>query len=270
MSLDVAESASPSPQPQFSDRHGTLYVQVANVIRQRIRSGVWAPGAQIPTLEELEKEFGVARVTLRQALSLIESEGLIWRQRGRGTFVSQADAFGWFKLETSRDQLIHSLEGNWSRIIDADEADGAPHLEEGDGPPAPAYRHMRRVHGSGDLPYAVVDMHLDKRLYRRAPRRFDKEMIIPVLEALPDVEIADIRQTLTLGTADKAVAEHLSVPIGSPIGIMRRVVRDAAGTAIYIGVVSYRGDLVKVEITLTNGAPGDVKPRRRKAGGRTR
>ena len=254
MALDATQTAVLPGRPEFSDRHGTLYAQVAAVIRQRIRSGLWAAGRQIPTLGDLEREFGVARVTLRQALSLLEAEGLIWRGRGRGTFVTEKAALAWFKLETSRDQLIRSLEGNWSKLIEVDPADSVPYLEPGDGDPAPAYRHMRRVHGAGAEAYALVDMHLDRRLYGKAPKRFDAEMIIPVLDTLPGVEIADIRQTLTIGTADRAVAEALRLPIGSPIGILRRVVRDIAGQAVYVGIVNYRGDVVKLEIALSNGA----------------
>lgn len=258
--LDATPVQTLEKRPQFSEKHGTLYVQVANVIRQRIRSGVWAAGTQIPVLEELEKEFGVARITLRQALTLLEEEGLIWRRRGRGTFVSETSDFEWFELETSWGALIHSLEGNWSELIEVKDIESMPPLEPSDGTPAPAYRHMRRVHGRGGSPYAVVDMHLDARLYARAPKRFDKEMIIPVLEKLPGVDLAELKQTLTIGTADKHVAEHLSVPIGSPIGIMRRVVRDAAGTALYVGVVSYRGDIVKLDITLTDGRAAEPAP----------
>jgi GntR family transcriptional regulator len=254
MPAEAIQNAAALRQQRFSERNGTLYAQVGNVMRQRIRSGRWPPGRQIPTLEQLEREFGVARVTLRQALSLLETEGLIWRGRGRGTFVTERAAAGWFKLETSRDQLIHSLEGNWSRLIGVEPQDSVPSLEPADGSAAPAYRHMRRVHGAADEPYAVVDMHLDRRVYELAPARFDSEMIIPVLDSLPEVEIADIRQTFTLGTADGEVAEHLSVPIGSPIGVMRRVVRGADGTAIYVGTVNYRGDVVRIEISLANGA----------------
>jgi GntR family transcriptional regulator len=257
MPLDLPAKDTIAERPNFSDRHGTLYVQVANVIRQRIRSGVWAAGAQLPTLAELEKEFHVARVTLRQALTLLESEGLIWRRRGRGTFVTETGAPEWVKLATSRDELVHSLEGAWSRIIDVDPAQSMPHLEPGDGAPAPAYRHMRRLHGRGERAYAVVDMHLDKSVYARAPKRFDTEMIIPLLERLPEVEIGDIRQTLTIGTADRHIAEPLGIPIGSPIGILRRMVRDADGKVIYVGVVNYRGDVVKLEISLGRGEEGE-------------
>lgn len=251
MPLDLEVRELESDRPNFSDRHGTLYAQVANVLRQRIHSGLWTPGEQLPTLEALEKEFHVARVTLRQALNLLESEGLIWRRRGRGTFVSDAGGPEWIKLATSRDELVHSLEGAWSRIIDVNADESVPHLESGDGEAAPAYRHMRRLHGRGERAYAVVDMHLDKEVYGQAPKRFDTEMIIPVLDKLPGVEIGDIRQSLTIGTADRHIAEPLSIPIGSPIGILRRMVRDASGRVIYVGLVNYRGDVVKLQISLT-------------------
>ena len=113
---------------------------------------------------------------------------------------------------------------------------------------------MRRVHGRGERAYAVVDMHLDAKLYGRAPKRFDKEMIIPVIERMRGIEIADIRQTLTIGTADAHVADGLGVPIGSPIGILRRVVQDTSERVIYVGIVNYRGDTVKLDITLSGDA----------------
>ncbi len=249
--LNAIDKTRTGLRPAFSEKHGTLYAQLANVLRQRIRSGQWAAGDQLPTLEELEREFHVARVTLRQALNLLESEAMIWRRRGRGTFVTDTAGAEWVKIATSRDKLIHALEGAWSRIIEADAGESAPHLEPGDGEPAPSYRHMRRLHGRGERAYAVVDMHLDARLYARAPKRFDSEMIIPLIERMRGVEIADIRQTLTIGAADRQVADGLELPIGSPIGILRRVVRDKQARVIYVGIVNYRGDVVKLDITLS-------------------
>lgn len=256
MALDLAQTTTEKNRPAFSGKHGTLYTQVANVLRQRIRSGVWAAGDQLPTLEALEREFHVARVTLRQAFSLLESEGLIWRQRGRGTFVSDTAAPEWFQLSTSRHDIIHSLEGTWSRLIDVDPHESAPLLEAGDGEPVASYRHMRRLHGRGERAYAVVDMHLDANVYARAPERFDHEMIIPVLEELSDVDVANLRQTLTFGAADKDVAAGLGVPIGSPIGILKRVVLDGEGRAIYVGAVNYRGDRVRLEIGMPASGDG--------------
>jgi GntR family transcriptional regulator len=65
------------------------YRQVANVLRERIRSGAFAPGAALPSEVELEKEFGFHRGTLRQAIAVLRREGLLDVIHGKGTFVRQ-------------------------------------------------------------------------------------------------------------------------------------------------------------------------------------
>jgi GntR family transcriptional regulator len=79
-----------------------LYIQVASALRQRIETGLWQPGQKISTLEELEREFEVARVTVRQAVELLQNEGLVHRQQGRGTFVAdKLQDKHWLRLETT-------------------------------------------------------------------------------------------------------------------------------------------------------------------------
>ena len=84
-----------------------LYLQVASVMRQRINSGYWAEGEQISTLEELEEEFSLARVTIRQAIELLRGEGLLQAQQGRGTFVSGRPVNNrWLNLASDFDSLV--------------------------------------------------------------------------------------------------------------------------------------------------------------------
>src|SRR5262249_36599244 len=66
-----------------------LYIQVAAVMRQRIERRQWQPGQKISTLVELEREFEVARVTVRQAVDILRQEGLLHCYQGRGTFVAE-------------------------------------------------------------------------------------------------------------------------------------------------------------------------------------
>ena len=90
-----------------------LYLQVASVMRQRINSGRWAEGEKISTLEELEEEFGVARVTVRQAIELLRAEDLLQAQQGRGTFVSGRPPNNrWLNLATDFDSLVESIRNN--------------------------------------------------------------------------------------------------------------------------------------------------------------
>ena len=74
--------------PIFRNSPIPRYVQLSDLFRQKIARGIWSSGHQLPTLEELVREFDVARVTVRQAVDVLEREGLVLAQQGRGTFVT--------------------------------------------------------------------------------------------------------------------------------------------------------------------------------------
>src|SRR3954454_779146 len=76
------------------------YIQLATLFRRRIEQGAWRTGAQIPTVDDLAAEYGVARATIRQALDLLEADGLIERFRAKGPFVRAAPNRLWCEVET--------------------------------------------------------------------------------------------------------------------------------------------------------------------------
>ena len=80
----------PIPAP----RAGTQprYLQLYEVLRARLEAGRWRTGDTIPSIPELMAEFGTARVTVRQALEMLETEGAIRKRRGVGTTVERVDA----------------------------------------------------------------------------------------------------------------------------------------------------------------------------------
>src|SRR3954469_11086776 len=89
-----------------SDSHVPKYAQIADIFRQRIARGTWTRGFRLPANEELAAEFGVSRVTIRQAVELLARDGVIGAQQGRGTFVTgslQQDR--WLKVETTLSDL---------------------------------------------------------------------------------------------------------------------------------------------------------------------
>jgi GntR family transcriptional regulator len=64
-----------------------LYLQLRDVLAARIARGEWKPGSPIPSEEDIAREFGVSKGTTRKSLDLLESERLVVRRPGRGTFV---------------------------------------------------------------------------------------------------------------------------------------------------------------------------------------
>lgn len=64
-----------------------LYLQLASLLREQIRSGELPPRSRVPSLTSLAAEHGLADMTVRKALRLLIDEGLIETRPGRGTFV---------------------------------------------------------------------------------------------------------------------------------------------------------------------------------------
>lgn len=65
----------------------TKKMQIYDLLKERIKSGFYSPGTQLPKEVDLAVELGVPRVTLRPALELLELERLVRREKGVGTFV---------------------------------------------------------------------------------------------------------------------------------------------------------------------------------------
>ena len=234
----------------FSD-HAPRYLQIADLMRQRIARGQWPLGDKLPSLEALVVEFGVARVTVRQAMDLLAREGLVSPQQGRGTFVTALPArTAWLKVQTTLDELAQTYRDDKPEIVSSDESLAAAPLRPEDGTPAERYVFMRRVHSKDGQPYCVINLYLDERIFRKSPKRFRSETVIPILNAMGDSGVAHAHQVLTIDTADMDVAGRLQVPVNAPVAQVRRVFTDAAGRVIYLAEVTYRGDFIHLRMTL--------------------
>jgi GntR family transcriptional regulator len=228
-----------------------LYIQLADLFRQRIVKGVWKEGEKLPSLEKLVEEFQVARVTVRQAIDRLTRDGLVSPQRGRGTFVTGAPSSNrWLRVETTLKNLADVYRDTQPTILNIDESSRSPRLHEDDGVAAPKYAYMRRIHAHQGRPYCVIDIYLDAEIFARHPKRFREETVIPLLTSMPSVRIATARQVLTISTADLEIARHLGIAVNAPVADVRRVFTGPRRRVIYLGEVTYRGDFVHVEFDL--------------------
>lgn len=235
----------------FNHSASPLYAQVADALRERIVKGTWPIGTQIPTLPELAQEFGVGLITVRQAVQLLKNEDLVAPEQGRGTFVRhKPQTHPKMRVESSLQGLAQLYRELAPRVMPLDEGTAMPRLEADDGRPAPAYRYLRRVHGSDRQVTSVISAYLDERVFKMAPKRFRKELIIPVLMDLEQVKIGSARQILTIGTAGVDAAKLLNVAASAPVAEVRRVFCDPEGIVIYLGELTYRGDFIRVDMDL--------------------
>jgi GntR family transcriptional regulator len=239
----------PAPRND-ADSRVPRYLQVASALRRRIRDGRWGVGDRIATLEELEREFSVARVTVRQAIEILQSEGLLKSHQGRGTFVTKSVAHDrWLQLATDWQSLIAPIRDHVPRPLPCDPGT-APRIEADDGVPAPAYVGIRSVQTRDGKPYAYARVHVARHIHARAPKAFSARVALAVLSEMKGIAIARAHQTVVVGAADLDTAEHLGVALNAPTAEARCVVTDKDGVVVYVGEFTYPGDYVRLKIEL--------------------
>jgi GntR family transcriptional regulator len=228
-----------------------MYVQLADLMRYRIKKGVWLRGQMLPSIEKLMEEFDVGRITVRQAIQTLVREGLLSSQRGRGTVVTaEPGSQRRLQMQTTLDELAEMYRGDTPDLSNILESRASPILSERDGLAAPGYFHMRRIHSRDGERYCVVSIYIDERVYNLAPQRFRREVVIPLFVSLPGIEIANARQTLNISAADIDVARDLRIGLNTPVAEVRRVFKAPDGTVLYLGEATYRGDYIHLDIDL--------------------
>ena len=227
------------------------YLQLATLFRRRIETGHWPLHAQIPTVEELAAECNVARATIRQALGLLESEGLISRYRARGTFVDKRPQdLLWLEVKSDWDGLLSKREDVRIEVLSDHHGEIPPIVPHPIGDLCDSYRHLRRRHWRDDKFFLLEDVYLDEDIAAEVEESSFSELTAMRLVGKQGIHIKDARQTLTIGTADLEMAELMKLPLSSPIAHVYRSAVDEDGKIVVISNGNYRGDIVRVYMPL--------------------
>jgi len=212
-----------------------LFQQVAEILRQRLRDGIYPLGIPLPGERELTREFGVARTTVRLALSRLQEEGKIIRLRGQGTMpLEQASTDAHSKI---RNGLLENILrfGQRTRITLQ-----SAHYVAADAKIAealqlqPESRVMRivRVRKSRHIPLQCTEVYLPAAIAELIDLRALEDL--PLLEAIERAghPFAQGEQELIAVNATPEVAQMLQIPTGAPLLRIHRVVSDAQGVPL--------------------------------------
>jgi GntR family transcriptional regulator len=242
-SEDVRRRLDQSQQP--------LYVSLSNLLRVEITEGRWPAGAQLPTIAELAQRYGVARVTIRQALGVLSAAGLIHAIQGKGTFVAEHfDRRKRIELDSNWQSFLATLDGNSAESLEIRKSCGLPEGLQSEGKSLADYRYMKRIHRSRTEAYCVIEIYVANDYYKRAAKSFDMQMVIPNLVKLARSKLKRMKQSLRIISADLFIAQSLDIPLNAPIGEVRRIITTWDDEIVYYAVGQYRGDLVVFNTTI--------------------
>ncbi|MBP3040111.1 GntR family transcriptional regulator [Bacillaceae bacterium Marseille-Q3522] len=85
-----------------------LYHQVKDYFEEKITAEEWEPGYQLPSEKELAVQFKVSTITIKRAIQDLVNKGILYRQRGKGTFVSRKEEKDISQMVTLRNDAVHA------------------------------------------------------------------------------------------------------------------------------------------------------------------
>ncbi|PRD42844.1 GntR family transcriptional regulator [Phyllobacterium phragmitis] len=216
------------PTSRFSNR--PLYLQVRDAIAQRIATGEWKPHAAIPNETDLAREFGVSPGTMRKALDLAETERLVTRRQGRGTFVNDQSS----EEYAARYSNIRSRDG---KRVDGDvEVLGIYEttVSEADGMrlrlrARERVHHIQRLWSANGKPYMLEDVVLSAKLFPGLAGHDKASQRLAVLAQQFGVLLGRSDERITINSAAPDVASTLQVEAGTTIMWLDRVIYTLQG-----------------------------------------
>jgi GntR family transcriptional regulator len=237
------------------DRHShvPLYFQLKTMLVSEIERGKLKPGDLVPSEFELQEKFGLSRTTVRQALSEMVFEGLLNRQRGRGTFVAISK---FLHSPEDRHGLTYNLseqgiKPGW-KIIDTKWVEPPTAVQESlkvNGRER-AFR-IRRLRLADNEAIGFHTVYLPEAIANQINQEsLNEGESLKYLAHLPQMQNSKAQRTIeAIGASDNEV-KYLKMIEGEPILQIERLVTSAEGKPIEFLQARYRGDRFKYQISL--------------------
>jgi len=231
-----------------------LYHQLKNILKSRILSNELKGNRRLPTEAELCAEYNVSRITVRQALSELIKEGLIYRDRGRGTFVTEGAEMRRLSLRGTIENLIASGKGSRIKVLECREMTPPPNvaktLQLGINQKVLQITIVRFIPKG---PFGYSFLYFPPSLGKTISRKELSETteIITFVEGKAKTKVNRANQTIDVGLADKGVAKNLSIKPKTPLLIIERDYYARDGSPMFVSLTHFRADLYKYRIELT-------------------
>lgn len=223
----------------------TLYARIASVLRSKIGSGSWQVGGMIPTVAELSREYGTAKITIRQAVKILADEGLLKSQRGKGTFVSGAPS----KFpQDNVDRMGEALRaGQRTKIVTRKLLNEIPPLiAYGSRIANGRFDFIKKIHTSGSATLFVIEVYIDQTFHKRLNR--DQESAIPAVKILNSRNSnAHVETVVTVTSADAETAEILGCEFASPVAHVIRIVKSKQDKVVLASRATYRAEIFAMQ-----------------------
>jgi GntR family transcriptional regulator len=233
----------------------TRYARIAQYLRTLVAAG--SPGDRLPSDAELCERFSVSRMTARQAVGLLLSEGLLYRRRGQGTFVAARPVQRLLGSPLSfTENMRRRGRRATSRVLSAEvtapSAEDVKALELND---ADRVVVLERLRLADDTPMAIERAVLAPDLAPVLEQNLEATSLHEAMEEIGRIPTrAHAQVTARPATADERIL--LKLPTGDALLCERRVITDQQGKPLEHTETRYAADRYVFEVILHRDEQG--------------
>lgn len=231
-----------------------IYYQVKEILKEKIESGFFKAHEALPSERELGEKYDISRMTARRALTELESEGYVYREQGKGSFVAEP------KLRQALSKLTGFTEDMQDRglkpgakVLDIKVIAGDEELAEKFSVPSDEnFVRLQRVRLANGEPLAIETSHLRHKLCEGIEDiDFTDRSLYETLGKEYGIHLGRAEQTVEATLAGEFEAQVLGIKTGVPIlSTERFTYLEDDKTIIEYARSAYRADRYKLYVEL--------------------
>ena len=226
-----------------------LYIQLHDIISEKISSGEWQPNTMIPSENKLSEYYGISRMTVRNVITQFVTEGMLTRIQGKGTFVSapkyELTSLHYSGIRAQLEEMGHLVE---TRLISmrkkpADDYE-ARKLEI---PAGSQIFVMKRVRSANGVDISYHETFIPAALCEGLEKKdLISEQLCKILSTDYQLNCSRSVETLESYAADASKAKYLDVPTGFPLLYLKNQLYTKEGLIYEYTRIFFRGDKVVI------------------------
>ncbi|MFJ7950069.1 GntR family transcriptional regulator [Lysinibacillus sp. NPDC096418] len=227
--------------------HIPIYVQIEEILKQRIYLEEYKIGENIPSERELSLQFDVSRMTVRQSITNLVNSGLLYREKGRGTYVANP------KLEQplmgltsfTEDMKARGMEPSskilrFEKIVPPMDIARDLLLEPGE-----EVFFVARIRSADSKPMAIERTYIPVKVYPELDEKKIMGSLYALIEAKFHQKIGNAIQQMEAALVSNEDSKYLQINNTAPVLIIKRTSFLADGIPFELVRSIYRADRYK-------------------------
>lgn len=230
-----------------------IYLQLREIVRNKIDEGEYAPGTAIPSENELAALYGINRITVRSAVDALVNEGLLRRVQGKGVFVvgskmeQSLEGYGGFVSSLSKSKTAVSVREQ-AKVL---RAAGDKFANLFNIAPDDQIYYIRQLMLAEGKPVASEELYVPYQVLPQLAEVNSSVFSLHDVFAFYGVAVCSMRQSLEIVPADAKLAKSLDISPDVALIMMDCRCEDALGRVVSFSRSYTRSDKIKFTIQLS-------------------